>query len=47
MTEVVSNICRLTDLMGEISIASSMKSQAQGVVQVVAVFKFERWGLAE
>ncbi len=78
MTEVVSNIRRLTDLMGEISTASSeqssgvrqvgeavtqidqatqqnaalveqmaaaassMKSQAQDLVQVVAVFKLER-----
>jgi methyl-accepting chemotaxis protein len=48
MTEVVSSIRRVTDIMGEISAASneqslgaasSLKSQAQDLVQVVAAFK--------
>jgi methyl-accepting chemotaxis protein len=39
MTEVVNGIRRVTDLMGEISAASSLKSQAQELVGTVSVFK--------
>ena len=39
MREVVNSIRPVTDILGEISAASSLKSQAQELVQTVAVFE--------
>ena len=39
LTAVVSSIRRVADLMGGISAASSLKAQAQDLVQVVTAFK--------
>ncbi len=44
LTAVVSSIRRVADLMGGISAASSLKAQAQDLVQVVTAFKLRSAG---